>query len=1083
MTRVIAWFAHNHVAANLLMFIIVIGGLIASGVVLLKPFPDIDIDMVSVTVEYLGAAPEETEEGVCVRIEEEIEGVDDVEKIRSVAVEGACTLTAELVSGADASEVLDDIKSRVDSIDTFPEETEKPIIAQVTLQRIVVELVLSGPVSERSLKQVGERVRDELSALPGITQVSLSGTRPYEISIEVSEEALRRYELSFDQVTQAVRRSSLDLPGGSIKTRGEEILLRTKGQAYWGDEFEKLLVLSRPDGSRVTLADVAEVRDGFEDTDQSATFDGRRAVLLRVFRVGDQDAVEIAETVRNYLGNDVRLPDGLKIALWQDSTDMLRSRLGVMRKNGISGFVLVVLVLALFLQLRLALWVALGVPISLLGALFLFPAVGFSINVISSFAFILVLGILVDDAVVVGENVHRHSREGASRLDAAIRGTQEVAVPVIFGVLTTVVAFAPLMLVPGTMGQIFSVIAAVVITCLLFSVIESQLILPAHLSSSSEDHEPSDHPIAVRWRRFQAVFARGFERLAELHYRRLLGRALVYRYFTVALGLTCLLWTIGTLASGRIKFSFFPPLEADYVSAELTMPQGTPAEATRLATAQIEAAVPALRARIDSEYAEEGETLILHVQSSVGEQPFKESQGATPQTAGRVSISGSHLGEVVLALTSSEDRAISTGEIAQAWREIVGPVPDAVELAFASDLFSAGKPIDIQLRGPELDELRAAAGELKTAIASYPGVVDVNDSFRAGKKEVKLALKPSGEALGLSLADLARQVRQAFYGDEAQRIQRGRDDVRVMVRYPEAERRSLGDLENMRIRTPDGSEVPFRSVAIADQGRGFATIRRTDRQRVVNVTADVDRSVTTGGEVLGDLQAGALPRILANHPTVTHSLQGVQREQQKAFGGLARWYVGALFCIYALLAIPLRSYFQPLLIMSVIPFGLVGAIFGHLLMGKDLAFMSILGIIALSGVVVNASLVLVHYVNQRRVEGASLVEAVTAAGVTRFRPIVLTSITTFAGLTPLLLETSTQAQFLIPMAISLAFGVLFATTITLFIVPSGYLILDDLAELPSRLLERLRGRVGKGKAATPGDVPAAVPATDLPLEV
>ncbi|MAE94954.1 MAG: hypothetical protein CL910_09870 [Deltaproteobacteria bacterium] len=1075
MKRVIAWFAQNHVAANLLMFIIVIGGLIASGVVLLKPFPDIDIDMVSVTVEYLGAAPEETEEGVCVRIEEEIEGVDDVEKIRSVAVEGACTVTAELVSGADTSEALDDIKTRVDAIDTFPEETEKPIIAQVALRRVVVELVLSGPVSERSLKRVGERVRDELSALPGITQVSLSGARPYEISIDVSEEALRRYELSFDQVTQAVRRSSLDLPGGSIKTRGEEILLRTKGQAYWGDEFEKLLVLSRPDGSRVTLADVAEVRDGFEDTDQSATFDGRRSVLLRVFRVGDQDAVEIAGTVRSYLDNDVRLPEGLEIALWQDSTDMLRSRLGVMRKNGIGGFVLVVLVLALFLQLRLALWVALGVPISLLGALFLFPAIGFSVDVISSFAFILVLGILVDDAVVVGENVHRHAREGASRLDAAIRGTQEVAVPVIFGVLTTVVAFAPMMLVPGTMGQIFSVIASVVIICLLFSVIESQLILPAHLSSGNENREASDHPVAVGWRRFQAVFARGFEHLAELHYRRLLGRALGYRYLTVALGVAFLLWTIGTLASGRIKFSFFPPLEADYVSAELTMPQGTPAEATRLAVAQIEAAVPALRALIDPEYAEEGASLILHVQSSVGEQPFKDAQGATPQTAGRVSIGGSHLGEVVLALTSSEDRAISTGEIAQAWREIVGPVPDAVELVFASELFSAGNPIDIQLRGPELDELRAAAGELKTAVASYPGVVDVNDSFRAGKKEVKLALKPTGEALGLSLADLARQVRQAFYGDEAQRIQRGRDDVRVMVRYPESERRSLGDLENMRIRTPDGSEVPFRSVAIAEQGRGFATIRRTDRQRVVSVTADVDRSVTTGGEVLGDLQVGALPRILADHPTVTYSLEGVQREQQKAFSGLARWYVGALFCIYALLAIPLRSYFQPLLIMSVIPFGLVGAIFGHLLMGMDLAFMSIQGILALSGVVVNASLVLVHYVNRRRADGASLVDAVTAAGVTRFRPIVLTSITTFAGLTPLLLETSTQAQFLIPMAISLAFGVLFATVITLFIVPSGYLILDDFAELPSRLRERLRGRAGKGEGATPGEVPAGAP--------
>ncbi|MBW2269423.1 MAG: efflux RND transporter permease subunit [Deltaproteobacteria bacterium] len=1056
MNRIIAWFAANHVAANLLMFVMVIGGLLALPTILFKPFPDIDVDQVTVSVEYRGAAPEETEESVCVRIEEEVEGVDGIKKIRSTAVEGACTVRIELLSGADVDRAVDDVKNRVDAIDTFPEETEKPVIAKVTNQRSVIELTLSGPTTERSLKQVAERVRDEISSLPGITQVSVVGTRPYEISIEVSEQSLRRFALSFDDVARAVQRFSLDLPGGSVKTEGEEILLRTKSQAYWGPEFERILVLADPSGTRVTLADVATVRDTFEDTDQASIFDGAPAVLIRVFRVGDQDAVELAASVRDYIENQVRLPQGLTLTVWQDSTDMLRSRLNLMLKNGRNGFLLVVLVLALFLQLRLAFWVSIGIPIALLGTLFLFPMIDFSIDVISLFAFILVLGILVDDAIVVGENVHRHILEGDDRLEAAIRGAQEVSVPVIFGVLTTVVAFGPLMLVPGFMGQIFGLIASVVVISLLFSLVESQLVLPSHLASGSPDHVASSRAIPVAWRALQSRFAASFERLGRVHYRRALHFALENRYLTIAVAVALLMWTLGLTASGRLPFSFFPPLEADYVAAKLTMPQGTPAAATRRAVEQIAGVVPELRRRIAAEGADAGEPIILHVQSSIGDQPFSSSSGGPPGQNGAATGGGSHLGEVVLALTESEERDISTREVADRWRELVGAVPDAVELAYASSLFSAGEAINIQLRGPDVTDLTVAAERVKAALSGYAGVVDVADSFRAGKREVKLNLLPSGEALGLSRQDLARQVRQAFYGEEAQRIQRGRDDVRVMVRYPEAQRRSLGDLEDMRIRAPDGSEVPFRSVGQVDLGRGYATIRRSDRQRVVNVTADVDRDVTTENEVLAHLQGAALPQILADYPAVSYSLEGAQAEQREAFTELLRWYGFALFGIYALLAIPLRSYLQPLLIMSVIPFGLVGAIAGHLLMGRGLSFMSVQGIIALSGVVVNSSLVLVHYVNQQRAKGVAIADAVAAAGSVRFRPIILTSLTTFAGLTPLLLETSTQAQFLIPMAISLAFGVLFASAITLFIVPSGYLILEDARKWPRGLGNRVK---------------------------
>jgi multidrug efflux pump subunit AcrB len=678
-----------------------------------------------------------------------------------------------------------------------------------------------------------------------------------------------------------------------------------------------------------------------------------------------------------------------------------------------------------------------------------------------------VLGILVDDAIVVGENIYTHQKRGEDRLLSSIRGAQEVAVPVVFGVLTTVAAFAPMLMVDGVMGTVFRVMSTVVICCLAFSLIESQLVLPAHLGHGRPDRPLSEQYFLARhWNRIEERFAVGLERFTDTRFRASLRLAGEWRYLTVAIGVA--LWlSAAAVVAGPMRFSFFPPLEADYVTARLTMPKGTPAQVTEAALRQIEVSIAGLRESLDPEYAPEGESLILHSLTALGEHPFRVSQSGPP--SGDVGAGGAHLGEVTLELVPSERRSISTGEIAQRWRELTGPVVGADELIFASSLFSAGQEIFIQLQGPDIDQLQEAADRTKAALGAYPGVIDIADSFRAGKREVKLSILPGAEALGLTLQDLARQVRQGFYGEEAQRIQRGRDDVRVMVRYPEGERHSMGDLENMRIRTPDGGEVPFRAVARAEIGRGYSTIRRADRERVVNVTADVDRTRTTGNEVLADIQATVLPAILGDYPGMTFSLEGIQEEQRRAISGLLRWYPVALFAIYALLAVPLRSYAQPFLIMSVIPFGLVGAIVGHLIMGLDLAFMSITGMIALTGVVVNSSLILVHYVNGRRAEGMPLRAAVEAAGVARFRPIVLTSLTTFAGLTPLLLERSVQAQFLIPMATSLGFGVLFATGITLFLVPSGYLILEDLRALPSRFrTRRTRASIG---VITPAEGP------------
>jgi len=1057
--RIIAWFAENHVAANLLMALVVVGGLASLPRINQKSFPDIEVEVVSIGVAFLGAAPEEVEEGVCVRIEEEIQGIEGIQEITSTASEGHCGVSAELISGYPVDRALTEIKNAVDGITTFPQDTEEPVVSHFAMRRNALQIALHGNAPERALKTLGERARDEISALPDVTQVSLVAVRPYEVSVEVPEEALRRHGITFDDVVSAVQRGSLDRPGGSIKTSSGEVLLRTKGQAYSGEEFERIVLLTRPDGTRLLLGEVARVVDGFDETAVWARFDGQPAVMVQVFRVGDQKVLDLVERVKAWVADSgTRFPEGVGLTVWQDGAQVLRDRLDILVRNGRSGFLLVFVVLALFLRLRLAFWVALGVPISFLGALSLFPPSGISIDVISLFAFILVLGMLVDDAIVVGENVHRHQQRGEDALGSAIRGAQEVATPVIFGVLTTVAAFLPLIAAPGPMGQIFRAIGLVVVFCLLLSVVESQLVLPAHLGHMKlEEDEPpaTGGGLSGRWKRLQRRCADGLETLAARRYRPALDRVLEWRYATLAASVVVLVLTVSLVGLGFVKFNFFPAVEADYVTARLTMPFGTPAEETATAVEEIERAAWRLKEELDAEVTWNGESVVRHVYAVAGDHP-SANDGPPRLVAG--GVGGDHMGEVSIELLGGDVRPVSAKAVAQRWRELAPSVPGAEELVFASSLFSVGDPIDVKLQSPRVDDLLHASDRLKARLATYPGVLDVADSFREGKQEIKLSLLPSAEPLGLSLDDLSRQVRQAFYGEEAQRIQRGRDDVRVMVRYPLAQRRSLDDLENLRIRTRDGGEVPFYAVAKAELGRGYASIKRSDRQRVINVTADVDLTVTTANEVMADLTDAFLPQLATEHPGLAWSLGGEQEEQQKTVRAVAQTYVFALALIYTLLAIPLRSYGQPLIIMGVIPFGVVGAIAGHLLMGgvfgneavKNLSMMSVFGVVALSGVVVNASLVLVHYINQCRAEGSAVAEAVRAAGEARFRPIVLTSITTFAGLAPLLLEGSVSAQFLIPMAVSLAFGVLFAALMSLFLVPSSYLILEDLKSLVQR---------------------------------
>ncbi len=1042
---IVAWFARNPVASNLLMLSVVGTGFLTLPRIKREIFPEFSIDTISVAVAYPGASPEEVEESICIKVEEEVEGVDGVERVSSTASEGGGLVLVELLDDADNQKVLDDIKSRIDAIETFPDEAEEPVVRELSFRRQVLNIAVSGDLDERSLKETADMVRDRVTNLPGITQADVVSTRPYEIAVEVSEDALQRHGLRFDDVAQAIRQGSLDLPGGSVKTSSGEILLRARGQAYVGRDFEDLVVLRRPDGTRVHVRDVATVRDAFADSDQAARFDGRPAALVQVFRIGDQDALAISDSVTQFCRNASSwLPEGVTLTPWLDQAELLRSRQDLLVRNGLQGFLLVFLVLALFLRFELAIWVSVGIPISFLGTLALMPWMDVSINMLSLFAFIVVLGIVVDDAIVVGENVFSHLQRGKSGLQAAIEGTQEVAIPVTFAILTTIAAFLPLLNVPGNTGPFWAVIGLAVIPTLGWSMIESKLILPAHLRHIDPKKLDLRRGVSGIWRRFQGLFADSLEAFAVRLYRPSLEFALRNRYLTVAAMLTALMLTGGAVAGGYVRFVFFPPVDGDNVVATLTMPQGTPVDVTRTAVQRIEAAALQLRDELAARAPEGAAAPIRHVLTAIGEQPYRKVQ---EEGGGRVvsqGYNGSHFGEVNIQLAPSEVRSFTSQEVADRWRELVGPVYGASELKYSSSLLSVGADVDVRLRSEDIPALTEATERLKEHLASIDGVFDVSDSFDEGKEELELRIRPEAEALGLSMADLARQVRQGFYGEEAQRVQRGRDDIKVMVRYPEDERRSLADVESMRIRTPSGAEIPFETVADVELGRGYSAIRRTSRSREISVTTEVDETRTDVNTVVQALETGFLPGLVAEYPGMTYAFEGEQKEQQETIQGLARGFLFALMLIYVLMAVPFRSYVQPLVVMSAIPFGLIGAVLGHFIMGMQLSVLSVVGIVALAGVVVNDSIVLVDFVNRRREEGGELLLAVREAGVRRFRPILLTSLTTFAGLTPLLLEKSVQALFLIPMAISLGFGVLFATFISLVLVPSGYLILDDV---------------------------------------
>lgn len=1040
MNGAIRWMTQNHVAANLLMLAFVVGGLIIGMSVKQEVFPEVALDKVQVAVSYPGAGPEEVEDGILLKIEENLTGVDGIRQLKALAVEGYGTVTAELMTGADPNVVLQDIKTEVDRIITFPEDSEKPVITKLLNRSEVVSVVVYGDLAERSLREQAEGMREELLTLPGVTQVDLSGVRPYEISIEVSEANLRRHRLTLEQIARRIRQASLDMPGGTIKTIGGEILVRTKERRYLGSEYESIVVVNDIDGTEVRLGEIAAVKDSFRETDEFARFDGQPAAMVKVFRVGDQKPTEISETVKDYVAKKrQRLPTSVKLAVWNDTSEIFASRMNLLTKNAVLGLMLVLLVLGLFLEVRLALWVMLGIPISFLGALLFLPVFDASINMISMFAFIMALGILVDDAIVVGENIFEHRQQGKPYLRSAIDGAIEVAPPVVFAILTSVVAFCPLMFISGTMGKFIKTIPVVVVTLLLISLVESLFVLPAHLAIGSP-RPMGKHGFLAAIERVRLGFGCKLRAFIDGPYHRILQLVLTWRYVTVAAAISILLLCAGLVGGGILKFRFMPKVDGELILVDLVMLPGTPVAETQRVQQFIAEQGRAAIAEFDRQEAA-NDTILRNMYSLVG----SSIKGGGP--GGVTTTSGANLSTIAVFLTPSEQRIISASLVAGRWRTLVGEIPGVDSLTFTTDLVQMGANIDIQLAHEDFSVLAQAADRLKATIGDYPGVGDIASSYSRGKKELKFRLSSEARTLGITEEELGRQLRAAFYGAEAVRLQRGRNEVRVMVRYPEQDRRHLWNLESLRVRLANGGELPLARAAAVEPGRGFDSINRTDRKRVINVTASVDDRQANAEEILAELKSTLLVDLAADYPGLTFNMEGEAKEFKDVMDSMKRGYLLAMFGIFALLAIPFRSYSQPLLIMVAIPFGVVGAALGHLLMGYSLSIMSVFGIVALSGVVVNDSLLLIDYVNTRRRAGDGLRDALLQAGRRRFRPILLTSLTTFFGLAPMILETSMQAKFLIPMAISLGFGILFATGITLLLIPALYLVLEDIRGL------------------------------------
>lgn len=1034
-TGAIAWMAKNHVTANLIMILFILGGLLMAGKLKQEIFPDLNLDYVFVNVPYPGASPEEIERGVVLAIEEEVRGLDVSKEVTSTCNEGIGVVVVELQLGTNQNKALTDVKNAVDGIQTFPEDIERYTVSLAVSRTHVLTLVIYGDQSEAALRGLAESMREELIADGSVTQVELGSVRQPEISIEIPQETLRKYGLTLDQVASIIRSSALDLPGGRVKASGGEILVRTREKRYYAHEYENLPIISLNNGDVVRLRDLGQVRETFEDTDVAATYNGQPAVRLDVYRVGDETPTGISDIVHEFVARkDQELPETVGVAVWEDRSDMLRDRINLLLKNAFIGLALVLLLLGLAMDVRLAFWVTMGIPTSILGAILLFPALDLSINMISLFAIIITVGIVVDDAVIVGENVFHMRKQGMDNLTAAIEGARQMVVPVTFSILTNVAAFMPLFFIPGVTGKIFKVIPAAVVTIFMISLVEAFCILPAHLSKESR----LDHSGVIAFlNRRREWFGRGLLSFRDTVFKPFLDRALRFRYVTVSGAVALLLIIISFIASGRIDFAFIPKTENEQVTASVVLPFGTAIDRTRAVQEEI------LRAAESIIADNGGDDIVRGIYAEIG----AEARETGPVNVGG-GAAGSHIAYVSVYFVPIDQREMTAEKFVSKWNQSLNHLTGIESLSFNYTIGASGsQPISLMLSHSDTATLEQAASDLAGVLKGYAGVRDVDDGFSTGKTQLDFTIKPAARSMGLTASDLARQVRSAYYGAEALRLQRGRDEVKVMVRYPEVDRQTQYSIENMLIRTPAGAEIPLSQAAHVVEGISYTEILRSSGRRVLKVTADVEEGVANADKVVAAVTRDELPKLMERYPGLRLELDGEQEDKKESMKSLGFGFIFALFGIYALLAIPFKSYAQPMIIMTSIPFGIIGAVLGHIVMGFELSVISMMGIVALAGVVVNDSLVLITATNRFNWDGMPPLEAVKSAAARRFRPIVLTSLTTFLGLAPMIFETALQARFLIPMAISLGFGILFATVIALVLIPCLYMVLVDMKQL------------------------------------
>ncbi|MYG40354.1 MAG: efflux RND transporter permease subunit [Nitrospira sp. SB0677_bin_15] len=1026
----IAWMTHHTVAANLVMLIFILGGLLISTNVKQEVFPEFKVDMIRVFVAYPGASPEEVEQGIILSVEDVVRGLDGVKEVTSTASEGRAKVEIELIDGVNADNVLQDVVNEIDSIQSFPELAEKPMISLAEVRNQVLMVLVHGNQEEQTLREVAERVRDDLLQRPGITLVELGAIRPREIAVEVPQRHLRAYGLTLNRIGKEIGEAAIELPGGGVKTASGEVLLRTQERRDFGREFAEIPIASTPDGAIITVGDIATITDGFEDVDEEAFYNGQRTVQVKVFRVGQETPQSISENVYAYL-EELRpeLPEGIGLAVWNDRSEIYRDRMYLLLKNAFLGLILVLLLLGLFLDIKLAFWVTVGLPVSIIGSFLFIPLTGASINMISLFAFIITLGIIVDDAVVAGEIIYQKREQGLPLLNAAIVGAREIAGPITFAVLTNIAAFLPMFFVPGDLGNFLRQVPSVVVAVFVVSLIESLFVLPAHLGHTRELSgfwKTLDRP--RRW------FSQAMQTFIRERYQPFLRTAIDNRYVTVALGVALLILAAGMIGGGHIAFTFLPAIDSEIITAQANLPYGAPMEQSRrVLDYLLESARAALAQR-------GGETALIGVYGHIG----SALMGRGPQAP--TSARGSHMVGVQVFLVPADRRDFSGADFANTWRSSIGAIPGLESLTFQAEIGPTGDAaIDIQLSHRSRATLETAAQELAEMLSQYAGVTDIDDGVSLGKPQLSFRIKPEAYSLGLNATDLARQVRGAFYGVEALRQQRGRDEVKVMVRLPESERRSSFTIEQLVLLTGQGGEIALAEAAEIESGRAYTEIKRREGRRITAVTADVDSQIANANNIIGEVLANDMETLRTKYPGLTYSLEGEQSSQRESLAAMADGFVLVLLLIYGLLAIPFRSYVQPLIVMLGIPFSFIGALIGHLLLGYGLSLVSLFGVVALAGVVVNDSLVLVVGTNRIREEqDVPLSEAVIQSAMNRFRPIVLTSLTTFFGLAPMIFETAMQARFLIPMAISLGFGILFGTVIILTILPSVYLIVEDV---------------------------------------